>query len=70
MDSILINDTFELFPFIDEITKEVMYEILDADKAIESFGILAKSLVDKYYNASTHQYDEDGLEQEIYKIIK
>ncbi len=70
MDSILVNDIFELFPFVDEETNEVMYEVLDADKAIEEFGILSKSLVDMYYNVNTNQYDEDGLEKEIYKIMK
>lgn len=70
MDSILVNDIFELFPFVDEETNEPMYEILDADKAIESFGVLSKSLVDTYYNAETNQYDEDGLENEIYRMKK
>lgn len=34
MDSILVNDIFELFPFVDEETNEIMYEVLDADNAI------------------------------------
>ena len=70
MDSILVNDIFELFPFVDEVTNEIMYQVLDADKAIEQFGVLSKSLVDTYYNVETNQYDEDGLEKEIHKIMK
>lgn len=70
MDSILVNDIFELFPFVDEVTNEIMYQVLDADKAIEEFGILSKTLVDMYYNVDTNQYDKDGLEKEIYKIMK
>ena len=70
MDSILVNDIFELFPFVDEETNDIMYQVLDADKAIEEFGVLSKTLVDTYYNVETNQYDKDGLEKEIYKIMK
>ena len=70
MDSILVNDIFELFPFVDEKTNEIMYEVLDAEKAIELFGVLSKTIVDNYYNTTTNKYDEDGLEKEIYKIMK
>lgn len=59
---------FELFPFVNEETNEIMYVVLDADKAIEEFGVLSKSLVDSYFNTDTNQYDEDGLEKEIHKL--
>lgn len=69
LDSILVNNTFELFPFVHKETNETVYEVLDSDKAIESFGVLSQSIVDRCYDANTKQYDEDGLEREIYKMI-
>ena len=48
MDSILVNDIFELFPFVDEETNEIMYQVLDADKAIEEFGVLSKTVLQDF----------------------